>query len=310
MESPLSQKQVRSVRVFRHTNGGWAPDEDEVVVEEPLEIRLSVAGGGEPFRTISITMRTPGDDQHLALGFLFTEGIIGCRADVVRMDQPRRRVGNMVHENTLDITLRKNLDLDWSSQERHFYTASSCGVCGKGSMELVRQQSVYLLRPGWPKVRIEDIQLLPEQLGDSQSVFARTGGLHAAALVSPDGNVLAAFEDVGRHNALDKVIGYALEENLLPLSNAQIVLSGRIGFELVQKAWMAGVPVLSAVGAPSSLAIDLAEECGMTLIGFVRNNRCNVYAGAERVKGGKGERGIGRRGDRGKGRKGDREKGR
>jgi len=253
------------------------------VVEEPLEIRLATAGQENQFRTISITMRTPGNDQQLALGFLFTEGIIGTREDVVRMDQPRRRVGDTVHDNTLDITLRSDLYLDWSSQERHFYTASSCGVCGKGSMELVRQQSVFLLRPGWPKVAIEHIQSLPRQLSDAQSVFARTGGLHAAALCTPGGELLTTFEDVGRHNALDKVIGYALEEDWLPLRNAQLVLSGRIGFELVQKAWMAGVPMLSAVGAPSSLAIELAEECGMTLIGFVRSHRCNVYAGGERV---------------------------
>jgi len=258
-------------------------------MEEPLEIRLANAGQEDTFRTISITMRTPGNDARLALGFLFTEGIIGSKEDVVRMDQPRRRVGDMVHENTLDITLRRDLPVDWSNQERHFYTASSCGICGKGSMELVRQQSVYLLRPGWPEVSVDLIQSLPGQLRSAQSLFARTGGLHAAALVSADGQTIATFEDVGRHNALDKVIGFALEEHLLPLREAQVVLSGRMGFELVQKAWMAGIPIMSAVGAPSSLAVDLAEECGMTLIGFVRENRCNVYAGRDRVNWGMGD---------------------
>jgi FdhD protein len=293
MHPSLFQKQVRSVRVTRYASEACEKFEDEVVVEEPLEIRLATAGREEQMRTLSITMRTPGNDAQLALGFLFTEGIIGARGDVVGVDQPRRRVGDTVHENTIDILLRSDMHIDWSDQERHFYTASSCGVCGKGSMEMVRQQSVYLLRPGWPQVQIGLIQSLPEHLSDEQSVFARTGGLHAAALVTPEGSILATYEDVGRHNALDKLIGYALEEDLLPLRNAQIILSGRIGFELVQKAWMAGVPVLSAVGAPSSLAIDLAEECGMTLIGFVRSDRCTVYTGDERVNWGKGELGKG-----------------
>lgn len=255
---------------------------DVLITESPLEIRLIQEQGHRRIRrSISVTMRTPGQDEALAAGFLFTEGLIGKYTDIVRMDHPPIRWQEA--ENVLDVHLRTDLNLDWSRTERHFYTSSSCGVCGKGSLELVRTQSVYLLPPETPQVSPHLVMQLPAKLRQQQALFAHTGGVHAVGLFRSDGELLHVQEDVGRHNAMDKVVGSALRNGQLPLREHIGVLSGRASFELVQKAAMAGIPLLIAVGAPSSLAVELAEEQGMTLVGFAGASRFNVYSGFQRI---------------------------
>jgi FdhD protein len=231
--------------------------EDEVAVEEPLEIRAA----GRP---IAVTMRTPGEDEELALGFLFGEGLIRAARPV---------------EPTLEINTVEVGALDREPGARNFYTTSSCGVCGKGALEEVAVDAP----PAGPGPTLDRAFLarLPERL--AQPTFTRTGGLHATGLFAADGTLLAVREDVGRHNAMDKVVGWALREGLVPLHPHLLCVSGRLSFELVQKAAMAGAPILVGVGAPSSLAIRLADDRGMTLAGFARGDRVNVYTGTERI---------------------------
>lgn len=231
---------------------------DTLAVEEPLEIRVD----GE---AVSVTMRTPGHDIDLALGFLTTEG-----ADVA--------AATSCADNVVDVAVRSMPDL-----RRNFYVSSSCGLCGKSSVDAVRTASRYDLRPDDAPVDPAVLVTLPERLRQAQRTFDRTGGLHAAALFR-DGEMLCLREDVGRHNAVDKVIGWAVQHDLLPLSGTVLQVSGRASFELVQKALMAGIPVLAAVSAPSSLAVELADEAGMTLVGFLRGTSYNIYAGAHRLK--------------------------
>jgi FdhD protein len=233
---------------------------DQVAVEEPLEIRID----GEP---LAVTMRTPGGDEELALGFLFGEGLI---------DGPRP---SGLSEDFAANTIEVSGPLLRDPGERRFYTTSSCGVCGKGALEEVAVHSPRL-RPG-PVVDRDLLASLPDRL--AQPVFARTGGLHATGLFDPNGDLLLAREDVGRHNAMDKVIGRALLDRLVPLRDRILCVSGRLAFELVQKAAVAGAPILVGVGAPTSLAVELAADRGMTLCGFARRGRMNVYTGAERV---------------------------
>lgn len=240
-----------------------------------MEIRVN----GAP---VTVTMRTPGSDIELAQGFLLTEGIIGRREDVVTI----RYCGGRDDENTynvLDVTLAPGVappDLDVT---RNFYTTSSCGVCGKASLEAVRVMGRF--SPGSDPVTVAaaTLKAMPDQLGSAQKVFASTGGLHAAALFGVDGAMLAVREDIGRHNAVDKVIGWALEHDRVPLSATVLLVSGRASFELTQKAVMAGIPVLAAVSAPSSLAVSLAEESGVTLVAFLRQDSMNVYTRADRI---------------------------
>lgn len=231
---------------------------DTLAVEEPLEIRVD----GE---AVSVTMRTPGHDIDLALGFLTTEG-----ADVA--------AATSCADNVVDVAVRSMPDL-----RRNFYVSSSCGLCGKSSVDAVRTASRYDVRPDDAPVDPAALVTLPERLRQAQRTFDRTGGLHAAALFR-DGEMLCLREDVGRHNAVDKVIGWAVQHDLLPLSGTVLQVSGRASFELVQKALMAGIPVLAAVSAPSSLAVELADEAGMTLVGFLRGTSYNIYAGAHRLK--------------------------
>ncbi len=231
--------------------------EDEVAVEEPLEIRAA----GKP---VAVTMRTPGEDGELALGFLFGEGLIRSARPV---------------EPTLEINTVEVGALDREPSSRNFYTTSSCGVCGKGALEEVAVDAPDAL-PG-PTIDRERLASLPDGL--RQPTFARTGGLHATGLFTVAGELLAVREDVGRHNAMDKVIGWALGQGLVPLHPHVLCVSGRLSFELVQKAAMAGAPILVGVGAPSSLAVRLADDRGMTLAGFARRGRVNVYTGTERV---------------------------
>lgn len=259
--------------------------EDTLIVEEPLEIRLVYQWRGRvQRRTLSITMRTPGDDKALVLGFLFTEGVIGGLDDVTKVEHPSHRLADEARYNVLDVHLREGVMLDEEHFNRHFYTTSSCGVCGKGSIELVHTQSVYLLREGHPMVERETLFSLPGRLRSEQPLFGQTGGVHAVGLFTADGRLVDICEDVGRHNAMDKLIGAALLRGEIPLRGQQVLVSGRASFELVQKALMAGVPILSAVGAPSSLAVALAEDSGMTLAGFVRPEGGNIYTGAQRIR--------------------------
>ena len=250
---------------------------ETIVVEEPLEIRIN----GSP---VTVTMRTPGSDVELAQGFLLTEGIISTRDDVTTVRYCRgAEQDGMNTYNTLDVTLAPDVHMPDLDVTRNFYTTSSCGVCGKASMDAVWLASRH--GPGDDPAVISAATLteLPARLRSAQKVFASTGGLHGAALFSVDGTMLAVREDVGRHNAVDKVIGWALEADRIPLAGSVLLVSGRASFELTQKAVMAGIPILAAVSAPSSLAVDLATQSGLTLIAFLRGDSMNVYSRADRV---------------------------
>lgn len=257
--------------------------EDFLVAEEPLEIRLAFQKKDVRHqKSISVTMRTPGHDDELALGFLFTEGIITCMEQVKGVSRATVR-WNQAKDNVIVIDLADELEMNFKKLERHFYTASSCGVCGKASIEAVRVQEAFELPENRPVFSATILHALPGKLLQQQSVFDCTGGLHGAALFDPSGQLLLSKEDVGRHNALDKLIGARFLLGSMPLTDCILLVSGRAGFELVQKSIMAGVPVMAAVGAPSSLAVELAEDAGMTLIGFLRNGQFNIYSHPERV---------------------------
>ena len=252
---------------------------DLLAVEEPLEIRLRHGKSrGRVDATISITMRTPGHDEELAIGYLFTEGIISDIEDVAAV----HKCGPSGCSNFIRLDLRPHVLVDLTRLRRHGFTSSSCGVCGKTSIAAIGVGLNKSIGDGQlydPQV----IYSLPASLRSAQAVFACTGGLHAAGLFSGNGQLLLIREDVGRHNAVDKLIGAGLKTSNLSFGNCLIVLSGRASFELVQKAAVAGIPLLAAVGAPSSLAVDLARRCGMTLLGFVRDDRFNIYTGSNRL---------------------------
>ena len=257
---------------------------DVLAAEEPLEIRIGYGPVGQrEHRTLSITMRTPGHDFELAAGFLLTEGIIRSRQDLQGIIYCPDVEKEDERENVVRAELAPTATPDLPRLERHFYTSSSCGVCGKTSIEAVHAASCPVLPKNAPHVDPAIIHQLPARQRAAQALFEQTGGLHAAALFSPGGKLLLLREDVGRHNALDKVIGAALFQEILPLHNSILLVSGRASFELVQKAAVAGIPVLAAVGAPSSLAVKAAQDFGMTLCGFVRQGRYNVYCGEERL---------------------------
>jgi FdhD protein len=250
---------------------------ETLAVEEPLEIRVNGSA-------VTVTMRTPGSDIELAQGFLLTEGVIAHREDVltIRYCGGRDEDGSNTY-NVLDVTLAPGVkppDLDIT---RNFYTTSSCGVCGKASLDAVRLITRFSPGDDPATVAAATLKAMPDQLRGAQKVFASTGGLHAAALFGVDGTVLVVREDIGRHNAVDKVIGWALEQGRVPLGASVLLVSGRASFELTQKALMAGIPVLAAVSAPSSLAVSLAEESGITLVAFLRQDSMNVYTRPDRV---------------------------
>lgn len=267
-------------RVMRVRDGTVSERPDTLVAEEPLEIRLN----GRP---LAITMRTPGDDFALAAGFLVSEGVLGAPHDVTRIAYCAGTDENGSNTyNTVDVQLAPGVPLPDLTLERNVYTTSSCGLCGKASLDAVRTTTRWPLAhdPAAPvRLHHDVLTALPARLRAEQRVFDRTGGLHAAALFTTDGELLDVREDVGRHNAVDKLVGRALQEGRLPLTGRILMVSGRASFELAQKAVMAGIPVLTAVSAPSSLAVDLATESGLTLIGFLRGTSMNVYAGAERL---------------------------
>lgn len=245
---------------------------DVVAVEEPLQINLISHNENRP---VSITMRTPGHDTELALGFLFTEGILKDPGDVKHAIEK---------QNLLTIVINEDVNFDLSAIQRNFYTNSSCGVCGKSSIESLKTISPYVVEEPTVQLPKEVILKLKHQLLEKQSLFQRTGSIHAAACFDMEGTVLDLKEDVGRHNALDKLVGSYFKKDQLPLNNKVLLLSGRASFELIQKAYMAGLKFIVAVGAPSSLAIELAREYRMTLIGFLKHNRFNVYSCPENVK--------------------------
>lgn len=262
---------------MRHLTAEKAIDRSEtLVVEEPLEIRVNGAA-------VTVTMRTPGSDFELAQGFLLTEGVIAGREDVQTIRYCGGAVDGENTYNVLDVTLAGGVSAPPLDVTRNFYTTSSCGVCGKASLDAVRLIGRFAPGADPATVAVATLQAMPDQLRSAQKLFDSTGGLHAAALFASDGTMLVVREDVGRHNAVDKVIGWALERRRLPLAASVLLVSGRASFELTQKAVMAGIPVLAAVSAPSSLAVSLAEESGITLVAFLREDSMNVYTRADRV---------------------------
>ncbi|HEV8570052.1 MAG TPA: formate dehydrogenase accessory sulfurtransferase FdhD [Actinoplanes sp.] len=271
MARTMNRRPIVKINLEAHPS--WRPD--DLAAEEPLEIRVRKA-------PLAVTMRTPGQDIDLAMGFLLTEGIIGAASDVVTAqlcagtDTPNTY-------NVVDVVLGPDVPPPVTDPSRNFYTTSSCGVCGKASIESVRTRSRFDVASDGLSVRARTLTTLPDKLRAAQRTFDRTGGLHAAGLFTGDGELLALREDVGRHNAVDKVIGWAVREGRIPLTGHMLLVSGRASFELTQKAWMAGLPLLAAVSAPSTLAAELADEAGMTLVGFLRGPSMNVYAGAQRV---------------------------
>jgi FdhD protein len=257
--------------------------DDSIAVEEPLEIQLRIRRGGKTIRkSISVTMRTPGDDGELATGFLLTEGIIRNAAEIVSLDFCGRPDPETGLRNVILAELDPGVEIDLKKLERHFYTSSSCGVCGKSSIEAVRLAHAPL-EGARSMISSEELLRLPARLLEAQQVFASTGGLHAAALFDTAGRLVLLREDVGRHNAVDKVIGGAVTAGL-PLGEHLILVSGRAGFELIQKALVSGIPFLAAIGAPSSLAVRLAQSAGMTLVGFLREQRFNLYSDGGRLQ--------------------------
>jgi FdhD protein len=252
---------------------------DTLATEEPMELRL-VSGGAK--QTVAVTMRTPGADFELAAGFLYGEGIISSPDDVQKISYCVDADAEQRY-NIVNVELRGGRDYDPRSLERHFYTTSACGVCGKASLEQLELRGCPVIPPG-PEVAPEVIYSLPEKLREAQGLFEVTGGLHAAALFDAEGELVALREDVGRHNATDKLVGWALLEGRLPLGDHIVMVSGRSSFEILQKCLSAGVPVVCAISAPSSLAVDVARRFNMTLVGFLRGNRFNVYSAPERVR--------------------------
>jgi FdhD protein len=267
-------RSIDLTQVSEWDDGKILRKEDYLAAEEPLEIRV----GKDP---LSVTMRTPGHDLELAAGFLFTEGLVQQRAQIITLDEEPRD-GEENRGNIVRVELAPESTPDFEKMRRHFFAASSCGICGKASIDSVRART---LEPPNPDFRLDPEVLvrLPEALRASQAVFGRTGGLHAAALFDASGRLLVLREDIGRHNAVDKVIGWALLENRVPLGQAVLLVSGRGGFEIVQKAIVAGLPVVASVSAPSSLAVQLARELHLTFIGFLRGRRFVIYAGEERI---------------------------
>ena len=264
-------------RVVRVADGVATARPDVLAAEEPLEIRV----GGKP---LTVTMRTPGNDFDLARGFLVSEGVVASDSDIAAIRYCAGATADGANTyNVLDVLLADGVPLPDVSVERNFYTTSSCGLCGKASLEAVRTISRWRVDSDPLRLSAATIATLPDKLRAAQRVFDRTGGLHAAALFDPAGELWCVREDVGRHNAVDKVIGWALDQRRLPLTGTTLMVSGRASFELVQKAVMAGIPALAAVSAPSSLAVDLAREMGLTLIGFLRGSSMNIYSGAERI---------------------------
>jgi FdhD protein len=277
IKKPLGSKSKAQVQVVE--NSVVKSRLDQLAVEEPLEIRLV-----SPQQTVAVTMRTPGADFELTAGFLYSEGVISHREDIYRMSYcVDPNVDGDQRYNIINVALKQGLFPDLQPLERHFFTTSACGVCGKASIKSLQLRGCPVIPTGM-QVSAQVIYSLSEQLRSSQGIFTATGGLHAAALFDDQGKLLSLREDVGRHNALDKLVGSALLADELPLSNNIVMVSGRSSFEILQKCITAGVPIICAISAPSSLAVALAKEFNITLIGFLRGQRFNIYSGFERIK--------------------------
>jgi FdhD protein len=260
-------RSILTVPVRKFGGSGSVQEQDLLAVEEPLQIRIGQ-------RNLAVTMRTPGHDDELAAGFLLTEGFVQLADDIDEIK---------CSHNTAVVTLGERVHIDFEGTDRNFYMTSSCGVCGKASIEALEIAGCHRLPHDAPKISESLIRSLPAKLREAQTVFNRTGGLHASGLFSDQGSLILLREDIGRHNAVDKLIGRALLDGRLPLDNYVLMVSGRASFELVQKAVKAGIPMMAAVGAPSSLAVKTALRFGMTLIGFLRDDRFNLYSGGGRI---------------------------
>jgi FdhD protein len=281
----MSAKRSLSHHIERVSANGIHPAQDLLALEEPLEIQVAF-GPAETrqWKTVAITMRTPGNDRELAAGFLVGEGLLRSLDQIEAVHSRGPRHGDEGFQHSVRVTLRPGVTMDLGRLERNFYTTSSCGVCGKTSMEALELTHFPpLVKADW-QIDSALISKLPARLREAQPIFDQTGGLHAAGLFTPDGTVIAVREDVGRHNAVDKVIGTQFLAGRTPLSNCLLVVSGRASFELMQKALAAGIPMLVAVGAPSSLAAEVAEKFGATLIGFTKASGFNIYNAPERVR--------------------------
>ena len=273
-----------AVDINKIRKGQRSPQADSVAVEEPLEIRLGFgASDGRTSKSISITMRTPGNDDELAAGFLYTEAIITSADDIASIDACGPPAPDSGNHNVIRVELQPSVNVDIGRLQRHFYTTSSCGVCGKASLDALRVTGLEPLADNGPVFSEDVLVSMPDKLRAAQSTFDDTGGLHAAGAFDADGKLIAVLEDVGRHNAVDKVIGRLLLEKKLPAAKFGMMVSGRASFELMQKTLVAGMPLLAAVSAPSSLAVQLARQFNMTLIGFLRGDTFNIYSGDKRI---------------------------
>lgn len=277
-----NMKKTIEYDVIKYAKAEAETHRDSLIVEEPLEIKIISHGKS---LDLSVTMRTPGDDFNLVTGFLFTEGIIHSKDDIAKIsfDTNPQIDYEDLKSQSVSVHLHKHVSIDPTELQRHFYVSSSCGVCGKSSVDMVKQQGLFIINKNSPKMSSSILYTLAELLHDQQSLFSTTGGNHATALLDQSGQLSQISEDVGRHNALDKLIGKSIAENLLPLKDYGVIVSGRAGFELVQKAWIAGIGLFVAIGAPSSLAVQLADDVGMTLVGFLSGDRFNVYTHPERI---------------------------
>ncbi|MCF2444662.1 formate dehydrogenase accessory sulfurtransferase FdhD [Dyadobacter sp. CY345] len=275
----MQKSAVRDIRIKKVNNESFTEENDLIAVEEPLEIQVLYQSEGQLVRkSISVTMRTPGNDEELATGFLFTEGILHNPNQVSKVET------DIWDENKVLITFADQETPRLQTAERNFYTTSSCGVCGKSSIDAIKTVSSFTDQSDDLSVSADLFYNLQNVLKKQQEVFQNTGGLHASGLFDLEGNLIMLREDVGRHNALDKLIGASFLQDKLPLDQNILLLSGRASFELIQKASMAGIKIVAAIGAPSSLALQLAEEFGMTLIGFLGKNRFNIYSGSSRIR--------------------------
>ena len=278
----MSAAPIHSTPIFKVTGSAVKQENDVLAIEEPMEIRIVYGRLDQRQRkSLSVTMRTPGNDFELTIGFLFAEGIISSQQDIVKIEHCQNNRKDDCN-NVVVVELHPNLLLDLKKTARNFNSTSACGLCGKTTIDAVFVNDLPVLQQNQPQLPISFFYTLTEKLLEHQTSFSKTGGLHAAALFDTKGDLKIIQEDIGRHNALDKVVGAALLHEL-PLDNHVLLLSGRAGFELIQKAVVAGIPTVAAIGAPSSLAVELAVESNMTLIGFLRKNRMNIYAGKERI---------------------------
>ncbi|MFZ1784797.1 MAG: formate dehydrogenase accessory sulfurtransferase FdhD [Ferruginibacter sp.] len=274
----MSDSSVEQISIQKAADGKITEAPDKIAVEEPLEIQLTYSTDtGLMHKNIAVTMRTPGHDADLAAGFLFTEGIIVASTDI---DAIKRVAAD---DNRISVVLKENIVPVLANASRNFYSTSSCGICGKASIEAIRTVSQFNDLPDTIQIPATVFYGLQNKLKTQQKAFEDTGGIHASALFNLDGHFILLREDVGRHNALDKIIGSSFLNNQLPASHCILLLSGRASFELLQKSVMAGIKIVAAVGAPSSLAVEMARENGITLIGFLKDNRFNIYAGEHRI---------------------------